>query len=71
MDLNKNVESPCRRSSEWGFVGVLKSGKVVPIGTYSSYRDGAAHANSWMRATPDAARWEGEVLYYPMEDENE
>ena len=40
----------------------------LQIGTYSSYRDGAAHANSWMRDTPEALRWEGEAVYEEMED---
>lgn len=72
MDLNKEVESPCKRTSIWGFVGYyLSNGKecVFPIGTYSSYRDGAAHANSWMRSEPRALRWEGQVLYEEIHDE--
>jgi len=35
----------------------------VPIGVYGSYRDGAAHANAWMKSCAGALRWEGERLY--------
>jgi hypothetical protein len=75
MDLNKEVESPCKLTSNWGFVGYyLSNGKecVFPIGTFSSYRDGAAHANSWMQQEKRAIRWEGQRLYEPLgEDDGE
>lgn len=62
----KNPRDEVSVQSGWAFVGYLENGTAVPIGVYSSYRDGAAHANSWMRATPTAARWEGEQLYEPL-----
>ena len=71
MGLNKEVESPSRRTGDWGFIGYLEDGRLIPIGVYSCYADGAAHANSWLRATPNADRWEGQPLYEPiLEDED-
>jgi len=69
LDLNDKVGSPCKLTGEWGFVGYLKNGTAVPIGTYSTYRDGAAHANSWLHATPNAIRWEGQRLFEPLTSE--
>jgi hypothetical protein len=71
MDLNKDVESPCEQTGDWGFYLVLENGTSVPIGVYSSYRDGAAHANAALRATPKAVLWEGQRLYKPLEDDDE
>lgn len=78
IDLNKQVESPCRRTSNWGFIGIIqkygpKSAEtMVPIGVYSSYKDGVAHANSWMSNEPRAVRWEAEALYEEIgEDDGE
>ena len=71
MDLNKHVESPCRKTGEWGFIGYLENGTVIPIGVYSSYRDGAAHANSWMRATPRAEKWEGQPMYEEIREDDD
>ena len=68
MDLNKDVESPCRKTSDWGFIGYLSDGTPIPIGTYSSYRDGVAHANSWLNSTSRAERWEGQPLYEEVND---
>ena len=75
IDLNKDVESPCEQIG-WGFVGFVMQGRgskrkevAVPIGAYSRYRDGAAHANAWMMNTPNAIRWEGERLYKTLEDD--
>jgi hypothetical protein len=76
IDLNKDVESPCELTRDWGFVGYMEKGRgskrhevSVPIGVYGSYRDGAAHANAWMKATAGALRWEGQRLYRPMSDD--
>jgi len=59
----------------WEFVGYyLSSGKecMFKIGTFSSYKAGAAHANSWMRNEPRAVRWEVEVMHEPLgEDDGE
>ena len=74
--LNDNVESPCELTRDWGFVGFMEQGRGskrhevrVPIGVYGSYRDGAAHANAWMKATAGAVRWDGERLYKPLTTE--
>lgn len=73
MDLNKDVESPCKRTSSWGFVGYVQDKKgperAIPIGVYSCYGDGRAQANAWMKATPNAVRWEGQCLYEEIQDE--
>jgi len=75
MDLNKDVESPCKLTQDWGFVGYIGNAKTqvaettVPIGVYSCYADGAAHANAWLRNTPRAIRWEGQRLYEPLTSE--
>lgn len=72
MDLNEKVNSPCRRTNSWGFVGFYTQGKKecsVPIGVYGSYRDGKAVANTWMGNTPNAVRWEASPLYEEIQDE--
>jgi hypothetical protein len=69
LSVNDVVGSPCRRTSEWAFVGYLDNGTRVGIGIYSSYRDGVAHANSWMRDTPTADRWEAEAVYEEIEED--
>ncbi len=72
MDLNKDVESPCELTPDWGFVGYIqkygpKSEEIaVPIGVYGCYADGVAHANAWMRSDDRAVRWEGQRLYKPI-----
>jgi hypothetical protein len=66
MDLNKDVESPCELTGNWGFVGYLENGTTVPIGVYNKYCDGVAHANAWLRSTPRGERWEGQRLYKPL-----
>ena len=74
MDLNKHVESPMRKTGDWGFIGYIQKygpksqETMVPIGVYSSYRDGAAHANSWMANEPRAVRWEGQPMYEEIHD---
>ena len=72
VTVNDEVESPCRRTSDWGFVLYLTDGKRVPVGVFSCYAAGAAQANAAMRHYGDRAdRWEGEPLYVPIEDEDE
>ena len=77
MDLNQDVESPCKLTGEWGFVGYIQKygprskETAVPIGVYECYADGAAHANAWMKNTPNASRWEGQRLYEPLTSEEE
>jgi hypothetical protein len=75
MDLNAHVDSPCALTSDWGFVGYVqdKTGpeRAIGIGTYTTYCAGAAHANAWMKSTPNATRWEGQRLYVPLTSDEE
>jgi hypothetical protein len=67
MDLsNYNPRDEVSRQTGWGFMGYLEDDTPIPIGAYSTYRDGVAHANSWLNSVPRAARWEAEALYEPM-----
>jgi len=67
MDLNAKVDSPCVRTGDWGFVGVVQDGKTdersVPIGVYSNYALGRAQANAWLSSTRNAVRWEAVPMY--------
>jgi len=71
MDLNKDIESPCHLTSDWGFYLELEDGMTVGVGTYSDYREGRAHANAALNATPRAVAWHGERLYLPLTSEEE
>lgn len=69
MDLNKDVESPCRLTRDWAFWLELENGSHIPVGVYSKYCDGVAHANAALKATPKATMWHGERLYLPLTTE--
>lgn len=72
IDPNENVPSPCKRTSSWAFVGYLEDGTAVPIGVWFDYRVGRMEAEKWMSSTPEAAKWEGTVLYETLlEDDND
>lgn len=67
MDLsNYNPRDEVCESDGWGFYLELEDGSRVAVGVYSSYRDGAAHANAALKATPRAVCWHGEQLYSPV-----
>ena len=71
MDLNKNRGEVCELTRDWGFYLELEDGKTVPVGVYSKYCDGAAHANAALKATPRAVAWHGTRLYAPLTTEEE
>jgi hypothetical protein len=75
MSIDDVVDNPrdkvCKQAG-WAFVGFVKSGKRetgIPIGVYTDYKVGRAHANAWMKSTTNALRWEATQLYEPLEDE--
>lgn len=72
MDLNEKVESPCKQTGEWGFVGYVQDKRgperAIAIGVHGCYGDGRAQANAWMSSTPNAVRWEAQRLYVAMSD---
>lgn len=69
IDLNKDVESPCKRTSSWGFIGYLEDGTECPIGVYSTFGGGTLYANRWLTQTKNADRWEAEALYEELQEE--
>ena len=75
MDPNKGVDSPCKLTRDWAFIGYVQDKKgperAIPIGVYSCWANGRTQANAWMKSTPNAVRWEGERLYEPLTTEEE
>ena len=75
MDPNRDIESPCKLTSDWAFTGYYADKKgnecAFPIGVYSTYAAGVAQANAWMRHEKRSIRWEGERLYEPLTTEEE
>jgi len=72
LRINQDIESPCRKTSDWGFVGYYAEGgeeHPVPIGVYSDWKLGKASANAWMRNESRAVRWEAFPMYEELEDE--
>ena len=72
IDPNEKVESPCRRTSSWAFIGYHKGGTHHPIGVFLSFEAGVEQADAWLKTDPEAAKWEGHILYETLlEDDDE
>jgi len=51
--------------------GSKRHEESIPLGVYKTYRDGAAKANAWLKATSGSLRWEAERIYKPLTDDQE
>lgn len=69
IDPNAGVDSPCYGTGEFAFIGYEADNTAHPIGVYKTYAKGRLAADSWMRATPKADRWEATPLYVSYDTE--